>query len=553
MVTPHKPLGPNDPAHFTKESKILIVGGGPAGINFIFSKKKKKKKKIMIIINITQGVHMGHLLKKNGFLNFEILEETPDVGGKSKTIYREQDGRMIPHEMGTCFLHQGYKRIMNLLDTYEVTPYLKTGGEFYDSIIFFLSFQFSIFLINQIKIINFFFKKKECNIYAPKLRKEKGEDPTQPQFILDWMFSDVEKKVVNRSCWCLPDQFQILTVLDAIERYSKLHYSLFGEYEYTIPPRPDKSTMDKINMTFGEFVKKHQLDALVPIFTLGNAAQGYGLLETIPAYYGLWWNTPALLSALVERKPLTLMVQKGYLALWKAINEKDELPTTCNAKVVSINRNLDDKNKPVEVEAIVNGEPKTYECDFLIITSPLQPALELLKDCLEDEKKVFSVLKAASLVTSLVKGDICHDGERATTYLPERLTVQEQGRFYAERNSFKAIFPTDPQPTDYQVTVAYQYYEEFKEGREEEAKTQLMKDLHEFGYKQPEILEQYAFSYFPKFSQQYLNEMYPYKILEMQGKNKTWYAGSSACFESVEDVVAYNHLLFKLFLKIDSK
>jgi len=113
-----------------------------------------------------------------------------------------------------------------------------------------------------------------------------------------------------------------------------------------------------------------------------------------------------------------------------------------------------------------------------------------------------------------------------------------------------ALFSDVEPPTDFRVAVAYQYYDDYQLGREEQTKKMLVEDLHGIGHKSVELIKQDSFEYFPRFNQDQVNRFFPWKILDMQGVNKTWYAGSSVCFESVEDVVCYNHLLFKLDLQI---
>ena len=44
----------------------------------------------------------------------------------------------------------------------------------------------------------------------------------------------------------------------------------------------------------------------------------------------------------------------------------------------------------------------------------------------------------------------------------------------------------------------------------------------------------------------------PWRLIDLQGKNHTWYTGSSCCFESVLDVVRYNRMLLDMFsMRVD--
>lgn len=51
--------------------------------------------------------------------------------------------------------------------------------------------------------------------------------------------------------------------------------------------------------------------------------------------------------------------------------------------------------------------------------------------------------------------------------------------------------------------------------------------------------------YFWYFGQEAINEGAPWELFNLQGDHRTIWAGSSACFESVLDVVQYNDLLFE--------
>ena len=78
----------------TQEKRIVIVGGGPA------------------------GVHMSACLAAKGYKNVTLLEAEAEVGGKSLTMY-DPSQPDVPHELGTCYMSPGYTLIRNLLDEYE--------------------------------------------------------------------------------------------------------------------------------------------------------------------------------------------------------------------------------------------------------------------------------------------------------------------------------------------------------------------------------------------------------------------------------------------------
>jgi len=91
------------------------------------------------------GVHIAAQLHK---LNYHptILEKTSRVGGKSLTLYRDvvnnepctqetdeftgiaDTEHCVAHEMGTCFLHNGYSAVRDLVDEYHMTPEVSPEG-----------------------------------------------------------------------------------------------------------------------------------------------------------------------------------------------------------------------------------------------------------------------------------------------------------------------------------------------------------------------------------------------------------------------------------------
>ena len=55
-----------------------------------------------------------------------------------------------------------------------------------------------------------------------------------------------------------------------------------------------------VSGTFKEFLDRNNLDILAPLFYMVFTAQGYGHIDEIAALYGLMWNTPKMMQALVR-------------------------------------------------------------------------------------------------------------------------------------------------------------------------------------------------------------------------------------------------------------
>ena len=132
----------------------------------------------------------------------------------------------------------------------------------------------------------------------------------------------------------------------------------------------------QINMPFKDFLEMHDFSTLLPLLQLGHTMQGYGILETIPAFYGLWWFTPALCSGLTKVDPrfgkrvLTMMLRKGYNSLWQQMYEKAELDVDFDVAIKSIDRS--GTRAPVVVEVEVKGWSHDHEFDFLCVAAPVK-------------------------------------------------------------------------------------------------------------------------------------------------------------------------------------
>lgn len=88
----------------------------------------------------------------------------------------------------------------------------------------------------------------------------------------------------------------------------------------------------------------------------------------------------------------------------------------------------------------------------------------------------------------------------------------------------------------------------------------LRADLAVAQVENPSVIAERCWDYFPHFVDEDLfpkagaageavRKGGPWAILELQGKNGLVFAGSSACFESIIDVLAYNELLFSRLCK----
>lgn len=557
--------------HFQKEDRIAIIGAGPA------------------------GVHMASRLKQMGYTKTTIFERSDRVGGKSLTLYlnrtgectqeKDETGKVdtascVAHDMGTCFLHNGYHTIRDLVDEYDLTPVAAPEGR---------------------AMFSHFAKSSQ----------------SMPDFVTSSIMDGIKKGKIKVPWYAATTKLKVLCALiTAVKQYNELHASLFGEVEFSMPSRPNEEVLKKIDMTFAEFLETNGLHALSGFLMFAHAAQGYGYVKSIPALYGLWWISPELLNGYVQMsfreqlekfndpsmkngagrflqsmrgrwvrglvawlvggkaKPVkrtTTMLPEGYEKIWTTMAEKDGLNIRFGVHIEEqgIDRQLDQPNAPVVIQYTQDGEKKSEEFDFLIYSGPHAHAKTYVKDIATKEERIFSRLRSFVLATTLyisapVKGYTDEKHQIPIMYAADKMAdASQDGTWYADRYDdliFAQTFNTELQPR-----VGYQFYENYgihpslRDTDRSPLRKHTMKTapevLHHFQQELAKqqvtnvtILRQYPWPYFHHFGQAAIQEGMPWDLFEMQGERKTWWIGASASFESVHDVTNYNMELLSKYM-----
>ena len=560
---------------FKKSDRIAIVGAGPA------------------------GVHMASRLKQMGYTKTVLFERSDRVGGKSLTLYlndtgeciqqKDKTGQMdtkscVAHDMGTCFLHNGYHSIVDLVNEYNLTTTVAPEGRA----------MFSHFA------------------------KDSFSSQSMQEFVTSSIMDGVKKGTIKVPRYAFTTELKVLgDLISAVKQYNILHESLLGKIEFSMPPRLNASTLQKINMTFAEFLEKNGLHALSGFLMFAHAAQGYGYVTSIPALYGLWWISPELLNGYVQMsfrqqlekftdyttknkagrffqsmrgrwvrrlvswlvggkagavKRTTTMLPEGYQKIWTTIAEKDGLDVRFGVDILEqgIDRQLaSSSNTPIVIKYTQNGEQKTEEFQFLIYSGPHAHAKKYVKDLADQEQSIFSKLKSFVLATTLYASPPVKDYTDESHQLPIMYSADkmadssQDGSWYADRyddNIFAGVWNPTMQPR-----VGYQFYENYEsdDSLKDTDRTPLRNKrmslapavLHRFKQELAKqrvtnvtIIRQYPWPYFHHFEQEAIQEGMPWDLFEMQGERKTWWIGASACFESVHDVTNYNLMLLSKYM-----
>ena len=427
--------------------------------------------KIAIIGAGPAGLHMAYLLTDKGYTNVTIIEKEPSVGGKSLTSFEYTPN--VPQEFGTCytvpFKYQELRTVATSigyeLNEVPVPPRNVYNG--YDD-------------DNPVSQYVYMISEKLEDISA-------GEEPT-PEMVIE----------------ALLDVFCTLT-----------------KYMFHVRDLLQDNTMEEIisktDMTFQEYLVKFGFDDLIPLFSLANTAQGYGYIDQIPAFYGIWWNNAAeILGFLADPLPNgadeASILREGFQSFWFALADylikERNVHIRLGQEITQVNRS--------DAVTITTRQDGTETYDFLIVTSSPRDASDFM-DIDETENQLFSALNCRSyLSTTLVAVDRKETDRPISSWsnavnnssnVRQLMTVRNSKMLF---NLFDDVAEPQNSPTEY--LMAYQYEPDVNEegsGDSDTLQDTLIGNLVEAGYENVEVKEQHIWPYFQHFDQAGLNTGYP--------------------------------------------
>lgn len=466
----------------------------------------KRTDNIVIIGAGAAGMTMSLMLKRRGFENVHILEKTGRVGGYAETVYYG-DGT-VPHEAATCYTIGHYECALRLMNEYYIgrrsypdTSQVSAGP-------------------NDLTISQFWYG---VTSNYPGLNIQNPSDFANQVYVAYLHYIDVYTHAV-------------------------------GKGTFTHPPELDANQLKSINMTTSEFLDVNDLAILKPYIYFAMTQQGYGFMDSTPAYYLLHWITPthilSALRSLLNIKPSVTgsdasMLIEGYGNFMERIS-----------KGLNISRNIDIQSieRPESGGAIIrytrsSGTFVEQEADFLIVT-PRMPEFLSFMDARQDELDVFTKLVAKELTLAhvSVNGLQTHYG---LDYIITSIETWTPNRIMMIRNDVNMIHE-DLQPKLGQEDIRSVLLETDPNTPDEILHKNIMDQLTDLGGYNMTILRVGRYPYHSHFKQQDIQKGYVWKLDNLQGKYDTWYTGSYASFESVADIIDYNFLLFDTFLCNDT-
>ena len=369
----------------------------------------------------------------------------------------------------------------------------------------------------------------------------------------------------NKTCQKNCGEKNIGFFIDTVIKYSNLHHQLFGIYDGELMRKPNQTAMKIVSGTFQDFLEREQFHALIPLFLISHSSQGYGFIDEIGALYGLMWNTPKFVISLalriLDRNPESpkntynpkengdFILVDGFEKIWNTIVKRERLDIVYNVDIKTIDRN--ERNVKIKYED-ASAKLFVQTCDFLIWTPPMPELLKRLSAISATEFDLFSTLSHHVFAASLMRAKntarntpISYYSQTISDKIEHAVTadIDVKGSSDIACNNLNVSRYDKNEKDARLITVLQLGRTATNEAHlNDVARNHYEKEFHATDV---EIFNTITWPYFYKWDQHEVAKGNHWKVFDLQGHQRTWYAGASVSFESVKSVMEYNNLLLR--------
>jgi hypothetical protein len=322
--------------------------------------------------------------------------------------------------------------------------------------------------------------------------------------------------------------------------------------------------MVRINGTFGDFLDRNNLTVLRPILSLFQTSQGYGGLDTIPAYYGLLWCTPLGLRLAKQQLGIpsaenldAKILAPGFTEIIERLAKKARADIRLNSRVKVIDRSKagcmggrgisvksGSANAPSWLPedcgyVTIKTEDDTFKCAHVVINVPVPQVIKSqLLEMTSAEKEILEDIGACNeWQTFLLRAEDVHQLDAVDTWpgnfeapgklVTTRMTPRIISQVGVEKAGSTGIEEFVTLSLQSQMLSADAILANVKETLTALNVTNLSK-VDEFR----------ASDYNCRFSHSGVAKGLPWAVDKLQGRQRTFFVGGSVSFEALEHIIA---------------
>lgn len=465
------------------------------------------------------GLSVAKLLADRGFTGVTVFEKEGRVGGKSKTWVDDNDATKTPHELGACYMTGKYECVQAWLN--------EVGAGWFA---------------------------------APSDRvmhddADLGLTGAATMPFASWLAGRALKDHGVATA-----DFKA-TLAAEIHHYLAAYTAAFGSGEWMFPSDQSEVDFADLDCTFAAWLEKHEFKALVPFFLLSLSIQGYGNIDTTPAFLGLMWHHPNLVAAFAWEEPV-LMLDDGFQAFWEKVAAKTHFLLRLDHEVTSIQR-TDAAVTIAYTDA--TGAARSSDFDILFMAAPMPDALSLFAAPTPNELTLLSSFYEHEFSIVLHTVAAAKDGdasevfsETAPHFVSNAATAGEQEDWFSrtrlrDGRFVDAAVAYDALDAPYSVRKDWALYGTAAavpltmtsiihppEATRAALEADIVAYFATFESTNEVVHWERWTNYFPRYNASAIvDAKFPWKLWAAQGEMRTFHVGSFASFESVADVLDY--------------
>jgi len=253
------------------------------------------------------------------------------------------------------------------------------------------------------------------------------------------------------------------------------------------------------------------------------------------------------------------MLNDGFENLWKNIARVYNIDIIYNSRIhyVHVKRNSGEKTSVfyTRPNELTNSKLYRKRYDFLVWTPPAFDFMRVSDYILfMKERQLFQDMVNNYYVTSLVDDEGARRAESAVNWWSDNINSGPDMSVWGNRDAYTMFHhlngPSYSQSltktgNDERKTVRTSVYYQYSHTKPtaKSLRRILEKHLKNEGATAFDIRAQFNWRYFTRFTEKQVEQGFLWRVLDVQGQKKVWFAGASVCFESVKSVVGYNQLL----------
>jgi protoporphyrinogen oxidase len=442
-------------ARIPRDSRIVVVGAGAAGLCTAW------------------------YLKREGFKHVQVLEKSPRLGGKCRSL--TVDGQSF--DLGANYITSAYTRVRELARHVDAGMYTEKAGHSVD-----VKNGAVQSLLKEILTHTSFLKLawQSMRFLLLRLRLRKLLTPTRPGFA-------------------------------------------------HVPRHPE------LKGSFEEWLKRNNLDGLHEIFEIPLTLMGYGKLDSIAAVYALSYMSPGTfinLGLFAANVPEWLRrwpkrFNQGYGRMFERLAAEVDVLTGVTIGRITRGEKIKVEYRLLEQE--LEGQqdfPETQTYDYLVLACPqLAEELSFMDPLSDTEQRLFGQVMINPFFVSTYHAQ----GTEKIAAVSFSLPKPEQGQPYVVTrqypdNDFISIYTRGDREGEISRDDVKRNNQEFLAEIHAENPA-----VHSF------TVDDWA--YFPHVSVDAVDNGFYTELEDLQGKDRTFYCGGLLAFELVETIAEHAHYL----------